>query len=178
MTSPARTVVDVARTRPIRDALVVADAALRLRLATKDELEEVLEAARTWPGAPRARRVCRLADAGAESPGETLLRLDLLELGLVRFRLQVVVRGASGRRYRADVRLEDLGVIVEFDGELKYDGPGGRDALKAEKRREDDLRLAGWAVVRVSWSELGDRDRLRRKLQQATRLSHRRTAAS
>lgn len=43
---------------------------------------------------------------------------------------------------------------------MKYSGADGRQALVAEKRREDRLRDLGFQVVRVTWAEL-DRPILR-----------------
>ena len=112
----------------------------------------------------------------AESPRETLLRLDLVALGELDVRVQPVLAGHSGRCYRVDLLIVRLGVIAEFDGAVKYgglDGLPGTDALLAEKDREDDLRLAGWGVMRVRWAELGNLERLRRKLEAAARQSRR-----
>lgn len=174
VTSVARTVVDCARTRCFREALVVADAALHLQMVTKEELDAVLVDVRGWPGSPAAARVVRYASPLAESPGETLLRVDLLKLGYANAVPQFSVRGHSGKQYRADFAIPELGVLVEFDGEVKYTE---RASLVAEKRREDDLRLAGWAIVRVVWSELGDLDRLRAKLLVAAARSGSRAAS-
>ena len=50
--------------------------------------------------------------------------------------------------------------VVEFDGAVKYAGPDGVEALVAEKRREDQLRALGYAVVRVTWDDLAHPARL------------------
>lgn len=47
-------------------------------------------------------------------------------------------------------------VVVEFDGAVKYEGAGGRDALVREKRRESALTDLGYEVVRVTWADLAD----------------------
>lgn len=174
ITSVGRTVVDCARTQSFRHALVVADAALHLGTVTSAELDEVLADVRGWPGAPAAGRVVRHATALAESPGETLLRVDLLQLGYPNAVPQFRVRGHSGKQYRVDLAIRELGVLVEFDGDVKYTD---RASLISEKRREDDLRLAGWVIVRVVWAELGDLDRLRAKLLAAAARSGSRVAS-
>jgi len=175
VTSPARTVADCARTQSLRDALVVADAALDRGLTTPEELSSIVAELKGWPAAPSCGRVLALARV-AESPGETLLRVDLLDLGFADVVTQARVRGASGRRYRVDLLLPSLGAIGEFDGAVKYgglDGQPGTDVLAREKQREDDLRLAGWGVFRVTWQELGNLALLRRKLEHAALLSRR-----
>ena len=71
--------------------------------------------------------------------------------------LQVPVVGASGRRYFADFYWADRRHIGEFDGAAKYTDPRflqGRtpqQVLLDEKRREDDLRAAGYRVTRWDW---------------------------
>jgi hypothetical protein len=66
ITSPARTVVDIARNRPRRAAVVAADSALRLGVR-RDELERIVDDCRGWPGVRRARWVVEFADELAES---------------------------------------------------------------------------------------------------------------
>ena len=53
--------------------------------------------------------------------------------------------GSSGRGYYADLYWPRDGVIVEIDGATKY---CDRAVLVAEKRREDDLRAAGYRMLR------------------------------
>jgi hypothetical protein len=45
-------------------------------------------------------------------------------------------------------------LVVEFDGAVKNDGAQGREALVAEKKREDLLRQLGYGIVRLVWSDL------------------------
>lgn len=52
-----------------------------------------------------------------------------------------------GTRFRADGRIAGTSVLVEADGQGKYDVAG---ASVREKLREDDLRALGWEVVRVT----------------------------
>jgi hypothetical protein len=51
------------------------------------------------------------------------------------------------------------GTVGEFDGKAKYGellkpGQTSREAMIAEKQREDLLRDLGWQVVRWMWSDL------------------------
>lgn len=77
---------------------------------------------------------------------------------------------ANGRGYRADLRLAGEWVLVEFDGMGKYDD---RAALLREKRREADLRSAGWEIVRLVWSDIQDPVRLAMLLDKAVRRARR-----
>ncbi|MFE9234313.1 type IV toxin-antitoxin system AbiEi family antitoxin domain-containing protein [Cellulosimicrobium funkei] len=88
VTTPARTVADCLRTLSSLEGLVVADAALARGLSRKDVAACLARQPRA-AGAPRARHVLRLADAGAESAWETWLRYLVLRLGLPRPSTQV-----------------------------------------------------------------------------------------
>lgn len=94
VTSPARTVVDCARTLPFGEALAVADSALRSGQVTHDEL---LLAADRGPrtGRSRALRVARTADGRAANPFESLLRAIALGVPGLRVEPQVHIGAAS-----------------------------------------------------------------------------------
>ncbi|WP_433284552.1 hypothetical protein ACQPZQ_25060 [Pseudonocardia sp. CA-142604] len=95
LTSPARTVVDLARWLPFEQAVVAADGALRLELVTRAGLAEAVERAARRSGSPAARRVVAFADERSESPGESRSRVALQNAGLPRPVLQWEVHGAS-----------------------------------------------------------------------------------
>lgn len=82
---------------------------------------------------------------------------------------------------RVDLAYPEWGVLIEFDGLVKYgdlpDGPDARAAVIAEKRREDRLRAAGFVVLRLTWKDLADRDRLRRLVSDALENGRRAVAA-
>jgi hypothetical protein len=106
-----------------------------------------------------ARRVVDEADARAESPGESLSRARMIELGVPRPVLQHEVRDGRGLVGRVDFFWPERGVAGEFDGRLKYRAGGVGDRTAAEqrvweeKRREDRLRSAGLRVVRWTWAD-------------------------
>lgn len=102
VTSPARTVVDLARTLLFIDgvAVVVAvvDAALHIGLVRLEELVPVLIECSTWPGMRRAHRVLRFADGRAETPLESWSRVAIAKAGSRRRscrRSYVTARGRS-----------------------------------------------------------------------------------
>lgn len=147
VTSLARTVVDFALRASFRSAVVVADAALAKGLAG-DELAEQLLRRHTVPGIRRASRVALFADAGAESPGESLSRVAIAAHGLPAPELQVVLADEDGFVARVDFLFRRQRTVGEFDGALKYTD---RAVLLAEKAREDRIRGLGWQVVRWGW---------------------------
>jgi hypothetical protein len=162
---PARTALDLGRLFGFEDGVVAADAALRLG-ATREELVRGLEVMRHWPGVTAARAAVAVADGGAQTIGETLLRLLVLELDIGRPETQFVI--ADGRR-RAEVDLRVRRHLFEFDGKVKYLGRelGGvadrpaHEVVWREKQREDFCRNhdGGYGMSRVIWSELFGRAR-------------------
>ena len=182
VTSVARAVVDIARALPFRDAVVAADSALHAGRTTPAELQTVLDEQRGWRGSRSAARVLAFADKRAESPGESVTRVLLAELGYTEVEPQPVLEGLSRRTYRVDLLLRGR-VIVEFDGKVKYVDAAmtkdrtPADVLLAEKDREQDLEDAGYEVVRLKWSDLAAPARVRAKIEAAlARTSYQRAA--
>ena len=175
-TTLSRTVVDFARHHDGAWGLVVADAALRAGLSM-EELKEQIARGGHRPGGRRARRVVGLADGAAESVGESLSRWIMFEAGLPMPRIQVEL-DSWGQIVRVDFFWDDLGLVGEFDGAMKYGAqlaPGGdaAAAVVAEKRREDGLRAHGYLVVRWVWDDVMHPERLVAILRQAMRLAER-----
>jgi hypothetical protein len=151
LTTPARTVVDLARLRPYVEAVAVADAAIHLGLTTNAQLVAVRDACPSWPGINRASKVIDFADGAAESPLESRSRVAFALGGLPTPVLQAVILLRNGGRARADFLWEQWRVIGEADGRLKIQRP---EDLWAEKLREDALRELGYEVVRWTWDEI------------------------
>ncbi|MFW5469159.1 hypothetical protein ACOCJ4_03845 [Knoellia sp. CPCC 206435] len=145
-------------TSGFRAGVVAMDAALARSSTTPEALRRALELPGARYGVELARAAIEAADPRAESPGESLTRLVLLEAGLV-VRSQVSITDADGFVGRVDLLVGDR-VVVEFDGAVKYDGLDGRRELMKEKKREERLRDAGYRVVRVTWADLAHPRRL------------------
>ena len=154
VTTLERTVIDCASSLPGRRALVVLDSALRLG-ADPELIARLLGARSARRGVRRARSVIVRGDAGAESPGESLTRWEILEAGLPRPACQLEVTTRLGV-FRLDIAWPAAKVAVEFDGFVKYSGGFGSaaDVVFAEKRRQDALESAGWLIIRVTWQDL------------------------
>lgn len=160
VTDVARTVVDVARTVPFEQAVVVADAALAMELVTGEELADAVLRATGWPGAPAARRAVAFADPGAKSPGESRSRVAMARAGLPAPTLQWEVLDGGRSLGYADFGWPRLRTVGEFDGEIKYGrllrpGQSPGDVVFAEKRREDRMRDTDLGMARWTWDELG-----------------------
>ncbi|NUR80676.1 MAG: hypothetical protein HOQ21_09565 [Dermatophilaceae bacterium] len=157
-------------------AVVAGDAALRSGLASEGQLTEETAALSPHQGRGRALDAVLLMDGRSESVGESRTRLALRDLGYAA-ESQVVLRDADGR-FVARVDLMVEGVVIEFDGQVKY--ARTRDAEDAvaspeqvvwlEKRREDAIRRLGHPVERVIWSELSRPGLLGARVRRAAEL--------
>lgn len=148
---PASAIVGTAMTANPLAALAAGDEALRVGACTREQIAWSLEHYRGCRGIEAARQVLRHLEPRHESPGETLMGVILRD-GRWDVDPQVEVR-ANGRLYRLDFALRQHRVAIEFDGEVKYTGP---EVMEAQLRREEDLRSAGWVIVRFVWADLED----------------------
>ena len=161
VTRPRRTAYDLARRSPFVEAVVALDA---LAYAHGFDTADVLLLARRHLGARGSAQlleVVALANALAESPMETRIRLALHSAGV----LPPVLQHPVGP-YRLDMAYPDLMVAVEYDG---------REHLDAERALRDLHRATylgrcGWLVLRFRaadvlgrpwWIGATVRDRLR-----------------
>ncbi|WP_433661944.1 hypothetical protein ACQPW1_07180 [Nocardia sp. CA-128927] len=168
VTSPARTIVDLARTLPFEQAVVAGDAAIRKLGVTTEELAIELELANRRNGISQARRTVCFLDARSESVGESRSRVMFHRHGLPMPSQQGDVWSAAGNFLgRVDFYDQKAGVVGEFDGRVKYGrllkpGQEAGDAVFEEKLREDALRDAGLRVVRWTWQDLNGESAIRR----------------
>lgn len=176
VTSPTRTLLDLARTVSFADAVVALDHALNPRRAHRsvlvyaEELGEKLAGSGAIRGLSRAQRAIDFARPDADTPGESLSRVAIFELGFPDPELQTRHPNPRGGWYYTDHEWLDFRLIGEFDGKGKYvkeeylHGRSPGDVVYEEKLREDHLRAEGFSVVRWGWAELTDRGRLQRLL--------------
>ena len=147
----AYTVVDVARHFGSTAGLMVADAVLS-RGVHREILARLTEEMVRYPGMETARWVVEYADQRSESPLETLGRLAFLARGRA-VPVSNVWFEVSGRAFRVDHYLPEVGVVMEADGAIKYNNrPDSDQIVKNEKDRERLLRKLGLGVVRYDWS--------------------------
>ena len=171
VTSLARTVFDLGCRLPMQQAVAVGDAALRQGLSLA-QIDAALERGRRRHGVERSRRSLRFLDSRAESPGESVSRVVLFEIGIPKPELQVEIRTPSGRLLgRCDFGWDELRTVGEFDGRVKYGRLGDRRAVEEvvwdEKRREDAIRSQGLQMVRWVSADLYPPNELERQLRQA-----------
>ncbi len=175
VTAPARTAVDLARTLPFEQAVVVVDAALARGSVTAAELVAALARAAHRPGNSAARRAVAFADGRSESVGESRSRIAIARAGLPVPTPQWEVRSGAGVLLgRSDFGWPELRTVGEFDGRIKYGrllrpGQEPGDAVFEEKRREDAIRDEDLRVVRWVWDDLRAFGAVARRLERAFR---------
>ncbi|MFC7446451.1 type IV toxin-antitoxin system AbiEi family antitoxin domain-containing protein [Rhodococcus daqingensis] len=153
VTTLARTVLDLARSLPFEEAVVAGDHALHTTALTAADLAEAVADLPERSGRRKAHRVVDLLDGRSESVGESRSRVLMIREQLPVPNCQPNLYTADGAHLgRVDFLFEELGVVGEFDGLVKYgrlvpEGQTPADVLWAEKQREDALRAAGWQVV-------------------------------
>jgi predicted transcriptional regulator of viral defense system len=150
ITTVARTVLDLARSTPFREGVVVADSALHQHLTSRTELQAVLAESRRSRGSVRAAQVIDFADGLSESPLESIARVVFRDCGLPQPALQVRI-GGDEFIGRVDFLWKRYRTIAEVDGALKYSDPS---RARAQLRRDKRLREAGYEVVHFDWREI------------------------
>ncbi|MDH6282127.1 hypothetical protein [Prescottella agglutinans] len=172
VTTPARTVVDLARTVPFECSVVSGDHALAMGLVTHRDLTDALEQCRGRRGAAQAARAVAFMDARSESVGESRSRVLIHRMRLPVPDLQRVLHDDGVQLGRVDFFFERERVVGEFDGLGKYTehlrpGQTTEQAVIEEKTREDRIRAAGYSVARWGWRELSTPEEVVRRLRRA-----------
>ncbi len=154
VTNVIRTLADVCRVLPDLQSVALVDSAMHQRLIRPEQLPDVRAMMERRRGCVAGRRRLELARAGAQSPGETRVRLLAAQAGMPPDELQVPVRDRHGRLLGyADLgyRLANGWLLVEFDGRNVHELP---DAVLADRHRQNAmLAQAGTIMVRFAWED-------------------------
>lgn len=178
-TGLVRTLHDMARFATPEQAIVALDAGLAVLSragvngqASERELYERIQGdgRRGLSGTRQARLLHALADCRADSPVESLSRLQLTRLGF-EVASQVEVSGPR-QTYYVDFEFLGLNVFGEVDGAVKYRkqemlrGRTSWEVLRDEKDREDWIRgVTGKRLVRWGFREAVSLSTMRVRLQ-------------
>ena len=150
ITTPARTLLDIAETLPSRDIEQALANGLRRGLVTREEMAEMVERHPTHQGAALLRRLLDDKD------GPSFTRSDAEE------RLLDIVRSARLPRPELNARVLDHEVdclwrsarlIAEVDGFAYH---SSRRSFAADRRRDAELTAVGYRVLRFTWEDLTD----------------------
>lgn len=159
VTSPLATAIHLARHLRRPFALSALDAMLHAGLCTLPELAAAVRRYPHHPGIRQARELVSYAEPLTESPGESWLRLRVIDAGFPKPLVQVVVRTPHGHR-RIDIGFPDpmadgryLG--LEYDSDLWHSDPG---ADQRDEYRRDELSDRGWLILPVRRGDVRGRD--------------------
>lgn len=148
VTTAARTAIDCACRYRLDQAVTAIDAlanATRLKVA---DIESIADRYVGRRGIRNARRAIDLVDAGAQSPRETWLRLLVIRAGYPRPHTQIPVRNEYGIVIaHLDMGWEDERVGLEYEGAHHR---LSREQFAYDIRKHEQVREAGWRVVRVT----------------------------
>ena len=174
VTSPARTLLDLAAEVSFVNGVTSYDSALRQELLTKPDMYAYLDDLAPWVGR-EARRLMAFADGRSEtaleSAGRAIWHLNGVRAPLI----QVLM--VNGRR--VDFLWPWYWTIGEGDGLIKYllGGPRGvGPAVDDERDRQAELEAMGWVFFRYCWDELSDQRGLVRRLHRTFQEGARRNA--
>jgi very-short-patch-repair endonuclease len=155
VTSPTRTLLDLAAvdTEPMVHAAV--DQALRRKWTTLEKLDVATERAAGRRGVAFLRELVkryRGGDGPSESELEARVRELLEDEGLPRPETQRVVK-VGGRVRRIDFRFPGTRVLIEADGYAHHSSP---DAFEKDRDRNNALIARGFVVLHWTWAMLRD----------------------
>ncbi len=142
VTTPLRTACDLGRLLHRDQAVGALDALLRHGRFDLGELLVEVSRFKRYRGVVQLRQLAPIADAGAQSPQESILRLRWYDCGLPPPECQVEVPAPGGGSYFVDVGLPDLKFGAEYDGAEFHD---------EDTRPHDDSRRS-WLTSRQGWS--------------------------
>ena len=160
VTTPERTIMDLAGILTVKQLGECVDDALRRRLIRLDRLRAVVDRA---AASKHGRRLLApmhtvLADRievyrPDDSDFETRMNAEWVRLGLPRAEKQYRVR-CGNRTYRLDVALPDAKVGVEWES-LRYHGT--RSGMDGDSDRRADLTADGWVILSFTWNSSPER---------------------
>lgn len=152
VTSPVATAVHLARhlTRPF--GLSALDAMARAELVTPSPVRDAVRRYPHHPGIRQARELAGLIEPSAESPGESWLRLRMIDAGFPRPIPQVVIKDGA-REYRVDLAFLDplpgrraRRLALEYDSDQWHSTP---EQVAEDSARRGRLDRLGWEVLPV-----------------------------
>jgi very-short-patch-repair endonuclease len=150
ITTPARTLLDVAAALPARNLEQALAEAQARRLVHRSHLTSLLARYPTRPGT-RALRQLIAADT---APALTRSEAEERFLALIRAaELPAPEVNARLAGYEVDFLWREQGLVVEVDG---FTFHGSRAAFERDRRRDADLTARGFRVIRVTWQQIVD----------------------
>jgi Protein of unknown function (DUF559) len=153
-TTVARTILDFAAVEPewkVRKAVAQAEV---LQILDQSKLRALLKRSRRRRGVARLRLILDSIHPQTKRTRSELERLFLemcAKRDIAEPEVNVWLLAADGRRYQADFLWRDQKLIVEADSRRFHDTDS---AFVDDRKRQQQLELAGWRVTRCTWEEV------------------------
>ncbi|WNV74255.1 endonuclease domain-containing protein [Geodermatophilus sp. DSM 44513] len=155
VTTVLRTAWDVMALEPLTTAVAALDAMVRAKEVSVADLGRLLQDGGGRWGVSRVRRAVPLVDPRAESPQESRLRVALVLAGLEPVpQFEVFHRGRF--LARVDLAWPEARLAVEYEGAHHFTD----DQVPRDDVRLEQLRAAGWRVIRVTAADMRDLEEL------------------
>jgi very-short-patch-repair endonuclease len=160
-TTELQTVLDCAASLDFREALAVADSALRAMSLSQEDLTNAAAGLR-GRGRRRILRVLDAADARAANPFESALRALCLDIDGLHVEPQARIEDRHGKFIaRVDLADRELRIVVEGDSFAFHSAEPAM--LEKDCRRYSELAGEGYAVLRTGYHQLARREAWIRK---------------
>jgi hypothetical protein len=156
-TTSLRTAIDLARKRSRVRALGALDAMLHTGDFSHDLLLDEIARFRGFRGVIQLRSLAPIADARAESPAESAMRLIWIDAGLPKVTPQISVCNSLGVEiYRLDMGLPEIRYAAEYDG---VEWHTSTEQRAHDRDRRERLRREGWTIDVLKKAEVFDEPR-------------------
>jgi very-short-patch-repair endonuclease len=148
VTTPARTLVDLAATTSRGDLERLAEEILFQRLASTAEIIDAIGRGAGRPGVRKLRAIADLLDEASftRSEAERRLKTLLRGAGLPMPRMNVKRAG-----WEVDAVWDRQRLVVEVDG---YRSHGIRPQFERDRTKDAQMMLAGYRVLRFTWRQI------------------------
>jgi hypothetical protein len=168
VTSPTATAIHLARHRPRPYGLSALDAMAHAGLVDVPELRAALRKYPHHPGIRKARELAELVEPATESPGESWLRLRMIDAGFPAPVPQVEITDGKDT-FRIDLaflepipRTADRRLGLEYDSDLWH---STEKQLEHDRWRRRRLSALGWDLLSVRRTDVwGDEPALERRV--------------
>ncbi|MET4638611.1 DUF559 domain-containing protein [Mycetocola sp. 2940] len=156
LTTPERTWCDLARTIRLPELVAVGDYLIHWNspLSSRDRLAVTVHLQKGQRGVKNLRTALTLLNERAESPKESILRVQLILGGLPAPEVNADVFDTQGRFIgRVDMMYRQYGLILEYEGLQHLMDP---DQWQRDIERVQKLEDEGWRVIRVTRADLAN----------------------
>lgn len=159
VTTPVRTILDLAAVLPPNLLASCLDQAVRMKLTTYESTADLLEAIarKGKPGVRKLRAVLKPRLGGvfvSESQLESRLFQVITEGGLPLPATQYRPKWLRKVNGRVDLAYRDERVVVEGDSQRWHGTP---EAFQLDRTRDNLAQISGWIILRFTWDDITKR---------------------